>query len=69
MQQCNKCGRILEEEDGILREECLKFQCGFGYFSRRDGEIHRMKLCEDCYDEWIDSFAIPVERFTDTELV
>ena len=33
----------------------------FGYFSRKDGETHTFDLCEDCYDELIRKFRVPVE--------
>ena len=32
----------------------------WGYFSHKDGELHRFDICEECYDTQIASFQIPV---------
>ena len=39
----------------------------WGYFSDKDGERHRIVLCETCYDMWIKSLKIPpvVEEVTE----
>ena len=66
---CNKCGRQLKVADGCLREGCVSVNAPFGYFSRRDGQIHRFDLCEDCYDSLIAQFAIPVEEEDAAELL
>lgn len=66
---CNKCGRRMNVRNGILKEGCFQADVVFGYFSRRDGMRHRFELCEDCYDEMIDGFAIPVEETRQQELL
>lgn len=66
---CNKCGRRMNVKNGILKEGCFQGDCAFGYFSRRDGMRHRFELCEDCYDEMISGFAIPVEETRQQELL
>lgn len=66
---CNRCGKSLRVEDGCLKEGCFSATAAFGYFSRRDGDVHRFDLCEDCYDEMIAQFSIPVEEETETELL
>ena len=43
-------------------------QMRFGYFSRKDGLRHKFDLCEDCYDKWIHTFAVP-EEMPETELL
>lgn len=58
---CNKCGKELTVEQGILREGCFHVTSVFGYFSKKDGQIHSFDLCEDCYDRMIAEFQIPVE--------
>ena len=40
----------------------------WGYFSKRDGEIHSFLLCEDCYDEMVKKFVIPPMVTEATEL-
>ena len=52
---CNKCGKEMIEADVLSVEK------RWGYFSEKDNEVHRFDLCEQCYDEWIASFQIPVD--------
>ena len=66
---CNRCGKELRLENGILKEGCFSADVVFGYFSRRDGVRHRFDLCEDCYDEMIVHFCVPVEADENTELL
>lgn len=66
---CNKCGRSLKVEDGYLKEGCFSAETAFGYFSRKDGMSHRFDLCEDCYDEMISQFMVPVEEREGAELL
>ncbi len=66
---CNRCGRSLKVEDGYLREGCFSAETVFGYFSRKDGTIHSFDLCEDCYDEIVAQFKVPVEERKSTELL
>ena len=42
----------------------------WGYFSEhKDGTVHRMDLCESCYDAWVRTFAIAPEVEQKTELI
>ena len=66
---CNRCGRELKVEKEMIREGCFTADIRFGYFSRKDGLRHRFDLCEDCYDQWIAAFRIPVEETPETELL
>ncbi len=59
---CNKCKKELTVENGIITEGCYHGDCQFGYFSKRDGIKHSFDLCEECYNKFIKSFAIPVEE-------
>ena len=67
--RCNGCGRELKLEKEMVREGYFAADICFGYFSRKDGLRHKFDLCEDCYDKWIDTFAIPVEEVPETELL
>lgn len=58
---CNKCGKKLVVENGILKEGCFDVAAPFGYFSKKDGQIHRFDICEDCYDAMVAGFKLPVE--------
>lgn len=66
---CNKCGKELKVENGYLKEGCFSVDYMFGYFSTRDGVRHSFDLCEKCYQQWIDSFAVPVEDTEEKELL
>ena len=66
---CNKCGKELRVEDGILKEGCFQGDVLFGYFSNKDGSRHSFDLCEECYDEMTDGFDIPVNEEEITELL
>lgn len=65
---CNGCGRILQLENGILREDVFEGKKQWGYFSKRDGQIHSFLLCEDCYDAMVEKFVVPPEVTEATEL-
>lgn len=65
---CNKCGRQLVVENGIVKEGCFSADKVFGYFSSRDGIRHRFDLCEACYDALIREFSIPVCETEEKEL-
>ena len=66
---CNKCGRTLKVENGILKEGVLRVSKEWGYFSGKDGEIHHFRICEACYDRWTAQFAVPVCVKEQTELL
>lgn len=58
---CNVCGKKLKVENGILKEDVFEAVKEWGYFSKKDLQIHRFNICEHCYDEMICKFAIPVK--------
>lgn len=53
--RCNRCGKEMVAEDVLSVEK------RWGYFSNKDNEVHHFNLCEECYDEIIATFQIPVE--------
>lgn len=62
---CNKCGNIIgrvnhENKNGKASQcfEVVNVRHQFGYFSKRDGEIHEFDLCEECYLKIIEEFQI-----------
>lgn len=59
--KCNKCGAEIKKQDDMLLEGVCRIEIEWGYFSNKDGEIHAFNLCEGCYDEWVRSFAIPLQ--------
>jgi len=58
---CNACGKKLEMENDILREDVFEGKKEWGYFSKKDITLHSFLMCEDCYDKMISSFAISPE--------
>jgi ribosomal-protein-alanine N-acetyltransferase len=67
--KCNRCGRELKVENGILKEDCLQIKKEWGYFSRRDLEIDEFCICEGCYEDLINGFQIPIDKTDKTEAV
>ncbi len=59
---CNMCGKEIHTEGTVPEREGLHVEKEWGYFSGKDGEIHRFDLCEECYDNMIRSFLLPPEK-------
>lgn len=55
---CNHCGKKMIVEGGILREGAISISHAWDFFSEKDGEVHHLDLCEDCYDEIVSQFRI-----------
>lgn len=66
---CNCCGKMLWVENGIVKEGVAPVQLEWGFFSKKDGEIHSFDLCESCYEKMIHSFSLPVEVAIKRELL
>ena len=58
---CNSCGKMITIENGIMKEDAFEAKKEWGYFSRRDMEVHSFNLCEECYERIIAQFKIPVQ--------
>ncbi|MDD7389822.1 MAG: hypothetical protein PUG60_09230 [Lachnospiraceae bacterium] len=66
---CNCCGKIMLQANGMWKEDFASFRKEWGYFSDRDGMVHRFDLCEACYNKMIEQFRIPVEEEEAGELL
>lgn len=66
---CNMCGKNLKIKDGVIQEGVFHAEIPWGYFSHKDGERHTLDLCEECYDKWIQTFAVKITLRDDTELL
>lgn len=66
---CNRCGKRMTVENGILKEGCFHGKQKFDYFSENDGMIQEFDLCEACYRAFVDSFLLPVSQREETELL
>ena len=62
---CNMCGKKIVEK----QEACLEVQKEWGYFSEEDRKGYRFCICENCFQELVIRFAIPVEMYEQTELI
>lgn len=67
--RCNICGKEIKVENGIIQEGVLSADKIWGYFSEKDGQVHSFDICENCYDEWVKTFKIPVEIEQAKELI
>ena len=59
---CNKCGKEIWVRGGIPQKDVLEVEKRWGYHSRKDNQVDRFDLCEDCYDELVESFQIKIEN-------
>ncbi len=66
---CNQCGQVIPVYAGDGTQDYLHIEKTWGFFSDKDGQLHRMNLCEVCYDKWIAGFAIPIEMTEATEFL
>ena len=58
---------LLSEKD---HASFLTVEKEWGYFSdKKDGRIHRMDICESCYEKMVEKFVIPPEEKQVTEFV
>ncbi|MBQ1193131.1 MAG: hypothetical protein IIX45_03320 [Lachnospiraceae bacterium] len=67
--KCNMCGKELQMKNDVLTEGALIVDFTWNYFSNKDGEIHSFDMCEECYDDIIKKFKIPVDIEKKTELM
>lgn len=67
--RCNCCGKNISSENGIFKEDMLEIEKDWGYFSDKDGQKHKIIICEICYDKWVSGFLLPPAAEERTELV
>lgn len=65
---CTRCGKAIQVS-GLHKEEYVEITKPWGYFSRKDGQIHHLILCESCYDEITASFVEKIQIEEETELL
>ncbi len=66
---CNVCGKKIVMEQGILKEDVFEASKEWGYFSKKDLEVHKFNICEDCYEQMISTFKIPIEVISKKEVL
>lgn len=66
---CNKCGKEIKIENNIVREDYLHIEKAWGYFSKKDKTTYQFDICEECVEEFVGSFKVPVKLIETTELL
>lgn len=67
---CNCCGRpIIKTAIENHYMDYVHVEKVWGYFSSKDLTTHTFNICENCYDKWTASFAIPVETFPEDDIM
>lgn len=66
---CDCCKKKMNVQNGVVKEGVFSIDYSWGYFSHKDGEIHSIDLCEECYDRIISENNINVEKRDNTELI
>lgn len=66
---CNKCGKVICQEETVEKADYLRIEKSWGYFSNKDGIRQYINICENCYDELIGSLKIPPNEKENTELL
>lgn len=66
---CNSCGKTIDVNNDVMKEEVLHVEKHWGYFSNQDGESQKFDVCEKCYKKIISGFILPVEKEDLTELI
>lgn len=66
---CNSCGKMINVNNDVMKEEVLHVEKHWGYFSNQDGESQKFDVCEKCYKKIVAGFVLPVEKEDLTELI
>lgn len=66
---CNCCGKKIKTSKGVMLEGVLSLYVDWGYFSEKDGEVHKLDICEKCYDKWVAAFKIPIDVVSKNEML
>lgn len=60
--KCNCCGKTMETDKFGYTSDYLSVTKKWGYGTELDGETHSFDICEDCYNDIISKFKIPVKN-------
>lgn len=58
---CNICGHVVSSrKSGATKSlDYVSIRKRWGYSSNKDGQIHRIDICETCYDKLVNNLIIP----------
>lgn len=67
--KCNCCGKMIEKIEKLnTHVDYLRVEKTWSYFSNKDLTKQCFNLCETCYDKLIETFIIPAEEVSVTEV-
>lgn len=58
---CNICGEEIKLNDFGYFNDYLSIEKRWGYGSKYDNEVHKIDICESCYDKFMNTLAIEAE--------
>lgn len=67
--RCNCCGKVLEVDKDIVREDFVRVKKQWGYFSKKDGITQEFLICEQCVENVIAGFVVPAKEYETTEMI
>lgn len=59
--RCNMCGRKIIFGERHDKEDYLLIRKEWGYFSRKDGKRYTIRMCEECFDRFVDDCVVSPE--------
>lgn len=59
--RCNMCGRKIIFGEKHDKEDYLLIRKEWGYFSRKDGKRYTIRMCEECFDRFVDDCVVSPE--------
>ena len=59
--RCNMCGRKIIFGEKQDNEDYLLIRKEWGYFSRKDGKRYTIRMCEECFDRFVDDCVVSPE--------
>ena len=59
--RCNMCGRKIIFGEKHDKEDYLLIRKEWGYFSRKDGNRYTIRMCEECFDRFVDDCVVSPE--------
>lgn len=60
---CNKCGKEFPQYEGCFSDEIEHFKVEFGWGSFLDMNVFIFDLCDNCFNEFKNTFKIEPEQY------
>jgi len=60
---CNKCGKEFPQYEGCCNDEIEYFKVRFGWGSFLDMSVYIFDLCDNCFNEFKNTFKIEPEEY------